>query len=81
MIDIRGNTAKLLKSDYGIDEETTVKLFETGVLQDHVMRNVLMRKDYERQISSKEKQRVRGKLAERYCVSVSLVEKTVLKKT
>ena len=81
MINIQEATIKLFKEDYHIDEPVTAFLFEQGILQEHLAKKMLIRSEYEKKSSSKEKQRLRCKLAVKYCVSVSLVEKIVLQNT
>jgi hypothetical protein len=78
MISIKQQTAKLLKDEYNIDPDVTEKLFKNGVLAEHVCRNVLIRNEYQvKAPQPKEKQRVRANIAQRFCVSVSLVEKII----
>jgi hypothetical protein len=80
MIPIRKTTAKILQVEFQISPETTNILFERGVLTDPACRNFLIKYDYLKQVEPKEKQRLRGRLAEKYCISVKLVEKIVLQK-
>ncbi len=79
MIMIRQNTAKLLKDLYGIDESITALMFQDGILREQECRNALLIKEYTEKIMPKEKQRIKGKLAEKYCVSVELIEKIIKK--
>ena len=81
MTNIRLETAKLLKSDYGIAESITAELFDKGIICEPAARNVLIKSEYKRRMQPKEKQRIRNTIAERYCVSVKLVEKIVLNKS
>jgi hypothetical protein len=78
MIDIKIATAKLLYDEFQISESVTEKLFEKGFIQENDAKKVLIRNEYNKNKCSKEKQRLRNKLAAKYFVSVSLVEKTVL---
>lgn len=81
MIDIKKDTEQLLKKEFGISETVTKELFESGILHEHLMRKVLIKVEYKKKLKAKQKQLIRNKIAEKYCVSVSLVEKTVLKST
>ena len=75
MTDIKAETTKLLKSEYGIDPAVTALLFDKGLLFLPACRNVLIREEYKNRSQPKEKMRVRNKIADRYCISVKLVEK------
>jgi hypothetical protein len=77
MIDIKADIKKLLKSDYGIPEEVTDSLFERHILQEYVCRNVLITEEYLRKLKPKERQRIKGNIAEKYCISMALVRKIV----
>jgi len=81
MINIKTATAKLLKDQFQISEITTSVLFEKGILNEPSMKKVLIREEYMQKVREKGKQRLRGVLSEKYCVSVSLVEKSVHKTT
>lgn len=78
MTNIRQETAKLLKNEFQIAESVTALLFEKGVIRESEVKKVLIREEYYKKMQPKERQRLRSKLAEKYCVSVSLIEKTVL---
>jgi hypothetical protein len=79
MTNIKAETAKLLESEFNISKETTEEMFRKGVLNEQSCRNVLIKEEYKRKAQPKEKIRVRNRIAERYCISVKLVEKLVLK--
>lgn len=78
MIDIRTSAARMLKNDFQIDEKVTYLLFEKGIIKEHDIKKVLIRNEYRNKVQPKEKQLLRNKIAQKYCVSVSLVEKVVL---
>jgi hypothetical protein len=78
---IEDATAKLLKDTFNIDEMTTALLFEEGILSVTGCRNVLIKIEYKQKAQSKERIRLRTKLAEKYCISTVLVEKIVLNNT
>ena len=77
MIEIRSCTAKLLKDEFQIDPQVTELLFEKGILANHICRNVLIKQEYSERVEAKGKQRLKGDIAEKFCVSVKLVEKIV----
>ena len=78
-MNIRKLTVKLLKEDYGIEEYVTEALFDRKILFSPAIRNTLIREEYYRRIQPKEKQRVKGSIAEKYSVSVDLIEKIIRK--
>jgi len=77
MINIRSSTAKLLKDEFRIDPEITEKLFERGILQEHDCKKALIKQEYDKCVKDKGRQILRTKIAEKFCVSVKLVEKVV----
>lgn len=81
IINIRVSVKKLLKERYNIDPEVTDEMFNSGVLKDHVCRDMLIMDEYKRKAQPKERNRLKNKLAEKYCISASLVEKIILKNT
>ena len=78
MINIRANTAKMLKDDFDIDSEVTSLLFEKGIVRESEVMKVLIKDDYIKNVKPKQKRILRNKLALKYCISISLVEKIVL---
>ena len=79
MIDIKAGIAKLLLEEYNIDKETTCQLFDRGILNFKECRDLLIRTEYSKKAEPKERNCLKYKLAESYCISMSLVEKVVLK--
>jgi len=79
MIEIRSCTAKLLRDEFLIDPQVTELLFEKGILAEHICRNVLIRAEYEAKVEVTGKQRLKGRIADEYCISVYLVEKIIKK--
>jgi hypothetical protein len=74
---VRQGTAKMLKDEFQIPLDVTEIMFNTGFLIEQKCRDVLIRDEYKRKAQPKEKNRLKGKLAEKYCVSIFLVEKIV----
>ena len=73
--DIRKEIAKLLRDEYQISEDITAALFERRILFAPAIRNALIREEYMRKIRPKEKNLLKAKLADRYCVSFASIEK------
>jgi len=78
MINVKEDTVKMLYDHFGISPEITARLFEKGIIREVEMRKVLLREEYKSKVKRNGKQVLRYELASKYCVSVSLVEKTVL---
>jgi hypothetical protein len=69
-------TAKLLKDEMDIPEEETRALFEIGLLEPHVCKKVLIRAEWN-SAGDVKKTDLKYELADKYCVSVSTIEKYV----
>jgi hypothetical protein len=80
MTNIKTETAKLLKEQFLIDNKTTESLFNNGLLQDQHCRDTLIRAEYKKKVEPKEKQRIKERIASKYCISVCLVEKILSKR-
>ena len=77
MINVRQESAKMLKSQYNIEEEITILLFEKGIIREDIIRKILLKDEYKQRVEPNGKQILKGKLADKYCVSVELVEKVI----
>jgi hypothetical protein len=77
MMDIKTKTAELVKRNINIDEDTTRALFDIGLLEEHICRKVLIREEYHSKSAMKRKTELKIYLAEKYCVSMSTVEKYI----
>ena len=75
MIDIKKGTARILKKYYQMDEPTVLSLFEFGVLTEHNCKRILIREEFAERTEVAQKQLLKCQIAERYCVSISTVEK------
>lgn len=75
MIDIKKKTAELMREDIDIPEETTQILFDIGLLEVHTCKKVLIRQEFRERSRWKTKTDLKMQLAEKYCVSMSTVEK------
>jgi hypothetical protein len=77
MILVRNGTATILQAEFSIPAEVTAVLFEKGILSDKSCRDMLIKIEYKEKAIPKEKQRLKNKLADKYCISVELVEKII----
>jgi hypothetical protein len=77
MINVKAETARLLRDEFNIDPNVTALLFDKGMLSFTACRNMLIQEEYRKKAQPKERQRVRGMLAEKYCISVSFLEKMI----
>jgi len=77
MINIKDQTAKMLKEKYQIDEEITTILFEKGILREDILKKILLKEEYRQKVEPKGRQILKHKLAKKYCVSVKLIEKII----
>ncbi len=80
MTKLRTEAAKLLKEYFNIEPDVAEVMFDNGFLNELKVRDALIRLEYNKKLEPKEKIRLREKLARKYCVSISLVEKIVLTK-
>lgn len=78
-MNIRANTARLFKEEFMIDPKVTEMLFEKGIIQEHNIKKILIRDEYNKKVEPKGKQILKTRIAEKYCVSVKLVEKVIIK--
>jgi hypothetical protein len=77
MILVRNGTATILQTEFSIPAEVTAVLFEKGILSEKSCRDLLIKIEYKEKAAPKEKQRLKNKLADKYCISVELVEKII----
>ena len=78
IINIKVSVKKLFKEKYNIDPEITDEMFKSGILKEYNCRDMLIRDEFMRKSQPREKQRLRNRLAEKYCVSVKTVEKVTI---
>jgi len=77
MINIKDQTARMLKEKYQIDEEITTILFGKGILREDILKKILLKEEYRQKVEPKGRQILKHKLAKKYCVSVKLIEKII----
>lgn len=75
MISIKDKIVELAKQKADIPEDATRALFDIGLLEEHTCRKVLIREEYATKAVTKKKTNLKIALAEKYCVSLSTVEK------
>lgn len=80
MIDIKSETAKHLREEFNIDPNVTALLFDKGILSYCSCRDMLIREEYRRKAEPKERNRLKEKLAEDFCLSFISIEKILGKK-
>jgi len=76
-VKIRSETASLVKDKFGLSEATTGVLFDSGLFREDIARRMLIRLEYKRLCDQGRQSKTSLKIAlsEKYCVSVSTVEK------
>ena len=80
MINIKTETARHLRDEFNIDSNVTALLFDKGILSFVACRDMLIREEYRKKARSKERNRLKAKLAEKYCVSFISIEKILQNK-
>jgi hypothetical protein len=81
MINIKACTVKLLKEHYQIEPQIGEMLFDDGLLQENFCKRTLIKEEYYNRIGTIKKIDIKNELANKYCVSLSYVEKIVLNHT
>lgn len=81
MIDIKKGTARILGKFYQLDEPTVLSLFDFGILTEQNCKRILIREEFAERTEVAQKQLLKCHLAEKYCVSLSTVEKYLAGKT
>ena len=75
MIDIKVRTAELIKENFDIPKEVTFAMFQFGLLEEHVCKIILIREEFHKKARHKQKTDLKILLAEKYCVSLSTINK------
>jgi hypothetical protein len=78
MVNIRKETALLIQENVNLSLDDALILFEIGLLQDHICKRILIRYEYFKKCSNGCKTQLKIKLADKYCVSMSTVEKYIV---
>jgi len=77
MIDIKKQTAMFMMKYFDLPVETTETMFTAGVLEENVCKKVLIRHEFHN--ASGKKGEIKESIADKYCVSISTVEKIIHK--
>jgi len=80
MIDIKKNTAVFMMECFDIPEEETSLMFSIGVLDEQICKRILIRNEYFGSVKNIGKTDLKIELSEKYCISLSTVEKIIAKK-
>lgn len=77
IINIKVSIVNHFKEHYQISPEITNQLYDKGILSYKKCRDLLLKDEYNKTISPKMKNRIKIRLAEKYCVSFASVEKII----
>jgi hypothetical protein len=77
IINIKVSIKKLLKEKYNIAPEVTEEMFNSGILKEHICKVILIKDEYKQKVKPEESERLRYKLAEKYCVSERFIRKVL----
>lgn len=76
-MDIRTRTANMLIRRYNIPKEVTMALFDDELLTEHQAIKILIRDEFVNKSTKHRITELKISLAERFCVSLSTVEKYI----
>ena len=79
-MNIKKDTVIFMMKRFGCPEAEIMVMFDVGILDERVCRDVLIRDEYFGNISSIRKTDLKIKLSEKYCASFSTIEKIIAKK-
>jgi len=74
-MNIQLEMAAYIKSEYAISQEVTLSMFDNEMLTEHQSRKVLIRNEYLKLSKKLRLTEIKEKLADKYCLSVSSIEK------
>lgn len=75
IINIKVSVIKHFEKNYQINPKITEQLYDEGILTYKVCRDLLLRDEYRMKAQSKERNRLKLNLADKYSVSFASVEK------
>ena len=81
MIDIKTKVISLAQEKADIPPDAMEVLFDMGLLELHVCKKVLIREEYNQKAFTHKKTDLKIALSEKYCVSLSTVEKYLQEKS
>lgn len=76
-MDIRTKTANMLIRRYNVPKEITMALFDDEILTEHQAKKILIRDEFLNKSTKLRVTELKISLAERFCVSLSTVEKYI----
>jgi hypothetical protein len=80
MIDVRKEGIRYFNKHFDLEVDKVKELFDNGIIHESIIIKCLIKEEYKNKMRPKEKQRLKQRLADKYCVSVPLVEKIVANK-
>lgn len=81
MINIRDKTATLVKKNFNIEPSITEAFFDIGLIREDIARKFVIREEYFERAKTRKKTDLKITLAEKYCVSLSTIEKYLTETT
>ena len=79
-MNIKKDTVIFMMKRFGCPEAETMVMFDVGILDERVCRDVLIRDEYFGSVKNIRKTDLKIQLSEKYCTSLSTVEKVIAKK-
>lgn len=76
---IRKDTARFMSDNFGISSTITEVMFDAGLIREDVARKVLIRDEFYQGCGNGQKTKLKEELANKYAVSLSTVEKYIVK--
>lgn len=74
-MDIKSKTAALIEKNYQLSEQTTMAMFDDGLLTEHQCKKVLIRDEFVNSSAKMMNMELKESIADQFCVSLSTVEK------
>ena len=74
-MDIKSSTAELIEKNYQLPKEVTMAMFDDELLTEHQCKKVLIRDEFINSSAKLKNMELKESIAERFCVSLSTVEK------
>ena len=78
MINIKQKTELLIKEKIGLSSDAVKALFDIGLLTENNCKRILIREEYFDKMTTRKKTELKIHLAQKYCISFSMVEKYIV---
>jgi hypothetical protein len=75
---LKNDATELIKDRFNLNEGTIMEMIECNVINQEACRNLLIKQEYQQLIVVMPKDEAKDELAEKHCISFSMVEKIVL---